>query len=194
MKTKPNIKLTLGCSFQVVNTKIKADNEDPDTVEEEVVDVQRTIYETKPVQLYNAESVKPTIKNLKAQMQNGFNKALDKMKGSGWSVKRIDTLFAVTHTLKAARGSSYIITPAKWRNPKCGLINIQNHDQECFRRCMLYHQSEQKEKSHRTTALAKLTEKHDYTGITFPISYGHITAFDHMNSLTSNVWKVHAAS
>ena len=189
MKTKPNIKLTLGCSFTAIKQKMNPANDSFDEVELNVVDEQRVRYEIDPRQLYNVESVKPTIRNLRAQMINGFAKALEKFKGSGWSVKRIDSLFAITHTLKAARGSSYIITPTKWRHPKCGLINIQNHDQECFRWCMLYHQSEQKEKSHRTTALAKLTEKCDYTGITFPISYDHITAFEHMNSLTINVWK-----
>ncbi len=189
MKTKPNIKLKLGCSFTAIKQKMNPANDSFDEVELNVVDEQRVRYEIDPKQLYNVESVKPTIRNLRAQMINGFTTALEKFKGSGWSVKRIDSLFAITHTLKAARGSSYIITPAKWKHPKCGLINIQNHDQECFRWCMLYHQSEKTAKSHRTTALAKLTDKYNYTGITFPISYDHITAFEHMNELMINVYK-----
>ena len=105
-------------------------------------------------------------------------------------MKRIDSLFAVTHTQKAARGSSYIPTPEKLAHPKCGLINIQNQDQECFRWCLLYHQSEQKEKSHRITALAKVVEKYDYSGITFPISYDQVEDFANTNELTINIWRI----
>ncbi len=55
---------------------------------------------------------------------------------------------------------------------------------------MLYHQSEQKEKTHRTTALAKIIDKYDYTDITFPISYDQVTMFEDTIKITINIWKV----
>ena len=110
--------------------RIDADNPDPDTVEEVQTVSQSRLFQIRNVQLYNIESVKPAIKNLKADFEAGFQRSLNKLEGSNWTVKRIDSLFAITHTLKAARGSSYLPTPERWANPKCGLINIQNHDQE----------------------------------------------------------------
>ncbi len=190
MKTKPNIKLTLGAAFQIQRKDANTDNDDPFSVQEEILEEMKTEFEIKDVQLYNIESVKPTILNLQSQMQNGFDSAIDRAKGSSWTVKRIDTLFGIAHTLKAARGSSYIMTPAKWRHPKCGLINIHNDDQECFRWCMLYHQSNRKANSHRTTALAKIVDKYDYTDITFPISDDDVTTFENNNGITINVWRV----
>ena len=190
MKKKKNIRLALGSKFQVVKSKIDANNDDPDTVEEVQTQSQSRSFRISNVQIYNIESVKPTIKNLKTAFETGFQKSLDKLEGSGWTVKRIDSLFAVTHTLKAARGSSYLPTPERWKHPKCGLINIQNHDQECFKWCMLYHQSEQKEKTHRITSLAKIIDKYDYTDINFPISYDEVTLFEDTNKLTINIWKV----
>ena len=156
MKNQPNIRLALGGKFQVMKSRVDTDNEDPDTADEVEVESAQRHFRIRNVQIYNIESVKPTIKNLKDEMERGFHKSLDTLSGSNWTVKRIDSIFAVAHTLKAAKGSSYIPTPARLAHSECGLINIQNQDQECFRWCMLYHQSEQKEKSHRITALAKI--------------------------------------
>ena len=113
MKNRPSIKLSLGCRFQVVKSRFNADNDDLDTVEViEETPVQKRFI-VKNIQIYNVESVKPIIKNLKSEMERGFYKTLDNLGGSNWAVKRIDSLFAVTHTQKAARGSSYIPTPEK---------------------------------------------------------------------------------
>ena len=60
--------------------------------------------------------------------------------------KKIHYAFIETYKKKPVRGSSYIPTPDKYNHPKCGLINIQNEDQECFRWCMKYHQSEKKKR------------------------------------------------
>jgi hypothetical protein len=125
MKTKPNIRLALGCKFTAIKTKIDADNEDPDTVEE-VADgaPKNVLFQINNIQLYNIESVKASIKNLRGSMESAFHRALDRETGSGWTVKRIDSLFAVTHTLRAAKGGSYLPTPASLAHPNCGVINV----------------------------------------------------------------------
>ena len=52
-------------------------------------------------------------------------------------------MFIKFYNNKTARGGSYIKTPEKYNNPKCGLINIKNEDDECFKHCLTYHQSKQ---------------------------------------------------
>ena len=66
------------------------------------------------------------------------------IEGSGWIIYRWHYIFVECLTTKPLRASSYIPTPEKYSNAKCGLINIQNKDQECFGWCMKYHQSEKK--------------------------------------------------
>jgi hypothetical protein len=63
------------------------------------------------------------------------------LKETGWKVVSINNLNMDTFKIKAARGSSWIPTPERYSNAKCGLINIKNEDQECFKWCMKYHQS-----------------------------------------------------
>ena len=57
----------------------------------------------------------------------------EKMEGSGWVVKRYPKLAIDMFEIRVARGSSYIPTPERYAHAKCGLINIQNKDQECLR-------------------------------------------------------------
>ena len=63
--------------------------------------------------------------------------------GSGWMIISINKLAIDMFETKPLRGSIYTTTPEKYANAKCGLINIRNDDEECFRRCMLHHQSKQ---------------------------------------------------
>ena len=51
-------------------------------------------------------------------------------------------------------------TPVKFQNLKCGLVNIQNEDDECFRWCMLYHQSQKKHNDQRISTLNKKIHLH----------------------------------
>ena len=93
-----------------------------------------------------------------------LNKILDdgNINGSGWFIYRWHYIFVECLTTKPLRASSYIPTPEKYANAKCGLINIQNKDQECFRWCMKYHQSEKKNNMARTTVLDKITDNYIY--------------------------------
>ena len=55
------------------------------------------------------------------------------VKETGWKVVSINNLNMDTLKIKAARRSSWIPTPERYSNAKCGLINIKNEDQECFK-------------------------------------------------------------
>ena len=95
-----------------------------------------------------------------------------------------------TFKIKAARGSSWIPTPERYSNAKCGLINIKNEDQECFRWCMKYHQSPQTDHSSRISALKKVEDKYDYSDISYPTSYDDIYKFEERNNLCIFVYEL----
>ena len=86
-------------------------------------------------------------------MTNKYEKIKDKE--SGLTLMKIHYFFFDVYKIKAIRGSSYIPTPEKYSNPKCGLINIQNDDQECFKWCMKYHQTDKSKNSDRLSVLKK---------------------------------------
>ena len=69
--------------------------------------------------------------------------------GSNWIIHKYLSLSVDIFAINSLRGSSYIPTPEKYSNADCGLINIGNEDAECFRWCMLYHQSEKGPKDFR---------------------------------------------
>ena len=56
----------------------------------------------------------------------------------------------------------------------CGLINIHNEDEECFRWCLKYHQSKKGKNDHRITALMKVEDEYNNEGIQIPVSYDDI--------------------
>ena len=59
--------------------------------------------------------------------------------GSGWVIDRIDSHYINITLYKPLNGTSYMELPAELRNPKKGLINIKNNDDECFRWCHIRH-------------------------------------------------------
>ena len=63
---------------------------------------------------------------------------------SEWFVYKFLNIILQGFTIRAERGLSYIPTPEKGNNSRCGLINIQNDDNECFKWCMNYHQTKTK--------------------------------------------------
>jgi hypothetical protein len=76
------------------------------------------VAKTKPVHVYNLESVKPTILGLRAELENKFWSSMEKQVGSNWAIDRFQNLFAHTHTLKVQRGASYLPRPPKYANTK----------------------------------------------------------------------------
>jgi hypothetical protein len=166
---QPNMKLFIGIQYNVIKQKIDDEDEDPDDIYLVRVGKERVVVaKTKHVNVYNVGSIRQTILNLKNELETKFWNGLENQVGSNWAIDKITKLFAHTHTLKTKKGSSYIPTPARFAAPKCGLINIRNTDQQCFRYCMLYHQSDQSKNSHRLTVLEKVQDKFNYESITFP--------------------------
>ena len=67
--------------------------------------------------------------------------------GLGWVIDRIDSHYINVTTYTPLHGSSYIELPTELRNPKKGLINIKNKDDECFRWCHIRHLNRHKRKT-----------------------------------------------
>ena len=55
---------------------------------------------------------------------------------------------------------------------------------------MLYHQSKQEKHSERTTALSKMKDKYDYSGLEYPVSFDGIRRFEEINKVSIYVYEV----
>ena len=89
--------------------------------------------------------------------------------GSGWVIDRIVSHYINVTTYTPLHGSSYIELPTELRNPKKGLINIKNKDNECFRWCHIRHLNPQEKNPQRINKEDKQSiEGLNYEGIEFP--------------------------
>jgi hypothetical protein len=152
-------------------------------------ETEKTIHaHTMPESVYSDDAVYEFIRSKKGDLAKRMQARIDHQMGSGWSLKRVVGLFITTYTQKPSRGSSYIPTPAALSNSKLGLINIKNMDQECFKYCTLYHQSEKAKHSDRTTVLKKVEDKYNWEGVNFPASFDDITTFETNNKICVNIF------
>ena len=69
--------------------------------------------------------------------------------GLRWVIDHIDSHYINVTTYKPLHRSSYIELPMELRNPKKGLINIKNKDDESFRWCHIIHLNPQTEHPER---------------------------------------------
>ena len=74
--------------------------------------------------------VEPELNMSRQEILNAIDKWVSE--GSGWVIDRIDSHYINVTTYKPLHGSSYIELPTELRDPKKGLINIKNKDDECF--------------------------------------------------------------
>ena len=109
--------------------------------------------------------------------------------GSGWVIDRIDSHHINVTTYKPLNGSSYIELPMELRNPKKGLINIMNEDDECFRWCHIRHLNPQEKNPQRIKKEdKKMINELNYDGIDFPVSQKHYNKAEKQNSIRINVF------
>ena len=175
LKQNKSIKVSVGLKFDTFLIKNIID--ETENIDKYVYKEENLIAKTKATAI-NKGNVEDKIKELLIELDIKINERLDKLSGSGWRIKQYHTLFIEVYKIKDARGSSYIPTPAKYSNSFCGLVNIRNEDNECFKWCMRYHQSEKKKHDDRVTVLSKLEDKYKYDNISFPVSYDDVKKFE----------------
>lgn len=132
------------------------------------------------------------LENVLDKLFDNLEKLFEGMKfvDSGWSLVKIHYFFVETFSIKPVRGSSYIPTPEKFKNPKCGLINIQNDDVECFKWCMKYHQTKKSKRDDRISALKKVNDKFIYNNMNFPAGWDDIKKFEENNNISVFVYTI----
>ena len=106
--------------------------------------------------------------------------------GSGWVIDRIDSHYINVTTYTPLHGSNYIKLPTELKNPKKGLINIKNKDDECFRWCHIRHLNPQTEHPERIKKEdKKMVNELNYDGIEFPVSQKHYNKSKNRTTLES---------
>ena len=117
--------------------------------------------------------------------------AIDKWvsEGSGWVIDRIDSHYINVTTYTPLHGSSYIELPTELKNPKKGLINMKNKDDECLRWCHIRHLNPQEKDPQRIKKEdKKMVNELNYDGIEFPVSQKHYNKVEKQNNIRINVF------
>ena len=144
---------------------------------------------TFPVNIYSREDISNIIKEQKNELEKRLQIRITHQEGSGWVISKIKGFFITSYTQTPSRGSSFIPTPDCLNHPKLSLVNIKNDDQECFKWCMLYHQSEKPKNGERLTVLKKINDKYDWTGVNFPATFTDIDKFEENNKVSVNIYE-----
>ena len=131
--------------------------------------------------------IEPELSMSRQEILNVIDKWVSE--GSGWVIDRIDSHYINVTTYDPLHGSSYIELPMELRNPKKGLINIKNKDDECFRWCHIRHLNPQTEHPEGIKkGDKKMINELNYDGIDFPLSQKHYNKVEKQNSIRINVF------
>ena len=114
---KSNVPVSLGVHATFIKHKAK-DPFDEKSEKEEQVD--KTTVKTKLVEVYSKDTASSITDKLVDDITHLFDSFF--RKGSGWTVKKIHYVFIEIYKKNPVRGSSYIPTPDKYNNAKCGLM------------------------------------------------------------------------
>ena len=125
------------------------------------------------------DDIEPELNMSRQEILNVIDKWVSE--GSGWVIDRIDSHYINVTTYKPLNGS-YIELPMELRNPKKGLINIKNEDDECFRCCHIRHLKPQKKNPQRIKKEDMINEL-TYDGIDFPLSQKHYNKVEYRTVL-----------
>ena len=131
--------------------------------------------------------IEPELSMSRQEILNVIDKWVSE--GSRWVIDRIDSHYINVTTYKPLHGSSYMELPTELKNPKKGLINIKNKDDECFRWCHMRHLNPQEKNPQRIKKEDKeMINELNYDGIDFPLSQKHYNKVEKQNSIRINVF------
>ena len=133
------------------------------------------------------DDIEPELNMSRQEILNVIDKWVSE--GSGWVIDRIDSHYLKVTLYKPLNGSSYIELPTELKNPKKGLINIKNKDDECFRWCHIRHLNLQDKNPQRIKkGDKKMINELNYDGIDFPLSQKHYNKVEKQNSMRINIF------
>ena len=161
-----------------------------DTIDSETgkhVSIYKTaFFNGKAKTITKVDYIEPELNMTRQEILNVIDKWVPE--GLGWVIDRIDSHYINVTTYKPLHGSSYIELPKELRNPKKGLINIKNKDDECFRWCHIRHLNPQEKDPQRIKKEdKKMINELNYEGIEFPVSQKHCKKVEKQNSIRINV-------
>ena len=134
-----------------------------------------------------ADDIKHELNMSRQEILNAIDKWVSE--GSGWVIDRINSHYINVTTYTPLHGSSYIELPTELKNPKKGLINIKNKDDECFRWCHIRHLNPQEKNPQRIKKEDKeMINELNYDGIVFPVSQKHYNKVEKQNNIRINVF------
>ena len=137
--------------------------------------------------IIKANDIKHELNMSRQEILNLIDKWVSK--GSGWVIDRLDSYYINVTKYKPLHGSSYIELPTELKNPKKGLINMKNEDDECFRWCHIRHLNPQTEHSERIKKEdKKMINELNYEGVDFPTSQKHYNKVEKQNNIRINVF------
>jgi len=129
------------------------------------------------VRISSIEDIKELEKNYDRYAYDAIERI--KQYGSGWSIYGGINCATTFFNVKKRTGRQYIKLDIP--SQRSGLINIQNDDDECFKWCLLYHQSNKALKGERLTVLKKVVDKYDWSNISMPMNVNDIDMFEMQN-------------
>ena len=133
------------------------------------------------------DDIEPQLNMSRQEILNVIDKWVSE--GSGWVIDRIDSHYINVTTYTPLHGSSYMELPMELGNPKKGLINIKNKDDECFRWCHIRHLNPQEKNPQRINKVDKeMINELNYDGIDFPLSQKHYNKVEKQNNIRINVF------
>ena len=173
-------------TLHVIFKKKKIEYRD-DGQAEEVFEYKDAYFNSKAFTILNEYQIIDALDKAAEEINNKI--AFWLSEGSGWTIVEIRSHFVNIVKYLPLRGKSYIPTPEELRNSMCGLINLKNIDNECFRWCHNRHLNPRKKNPQRITQSDRESVKGlDYSGITFPVTINQINRIEKQNKININLF------
>ena len=150
--------------------------------------ITKTAYfNSKPKTIINKTQITEELQSSKHEILNITAQWISE--GSGWTIESVDNHYLNIVQYEPMKGSSYIELPQELNNPKKGLINLKNNDNECFRWCHIRYLNPQDKYPQRIKKIDKeYINQLDYSGIEFPVTVKQYNKIEKQNEININVF------
>ena len=174
-------KINLGMRLKYMKSQINEDVQFDD--DEEPESIMKIKEDNQVISIISGARIS-SIEDIKELEKNYIKLAYDaiermKQYGSGWSIYGGINCATTFFNVKKRTGRHYIKLDIATQ--RSGLINIQNDDEQCFKWCLLYHQSNKSKHGERLTVLKKVIDKYDWSNISMPMNVNEIDIFEMQN-------------